>query len=198
MANKGRPRKAGVKRTKSGRISQAKDSYVDNAAGFALRMRVFGLSEADARDQKAATYVGRLCLLGRKETTDGITEAQYEAAMAYREAYEAFQRAVKSPDALRTGVGGASGPEAPEYAQWCQRQIEKWDGIKKAVQLEQGYHENRGANMWAALDYLVGRDEQHPHMIGDLRLGLNAIGHHLGMIHRPKRKAVDSAQQIAA
>jgi len=193
-----RPRKSGVKRTKSGQISRAKDAYNENAAGIALRMKVFGLSEADARDQKAATYVGRLCLAGRKATTDGITEAQYEAALAYREAYEAFQRAVKSPDALRTGAGGAGGYEGSEYAQWCQRSVAKWEGIQKAIQTEQGYHENRGANMWAALDYLVGRDQQHPHMVGDLRLALNAIGHHLGMIPKPKRKAVDTSPQIAA
>jgi hypothetical protein len=185
-----------VKRTKSGQISRAKDAYNENAAGIALRMKVFGLSEADARDQKAATYVGRLCLAGRKATTDGVTEAQYEAAMAYREAYEAFQRAVKSPDALRTGNGSSGGGEGPEYAGWCQRSIARWDGIQKAVYAEQEIHGY--ANMWAALDYIVCRDQQLAHLLGDLRLALNAIGHHLGMTPKPKRKAVDTSPQIAA
>lgn len=191
---KGRPRKPNVRRTKSGQISRAKDAYNENAEAIALRMRVFGLTEKEARDQKAATYVGRLRLANCRHSTDGISEAQYDAAVAYREAYEAFQRAVKSPDALRTGNGGACGPESDDYVIWCQRAVAKWEGIKAAVYLEQGFHENRGANMWAALDYLVIRDEQHPHMIGDLRLALNAIGHHLGMIPRPKRKPVDAAR----
>ncbi|WP_108459180.1 hypothetical protein [Devosia naphthalenivorans] len=191
---KGRPRKTGVKRTKSGQISRAASAYNENADAIALRMRVFGLTEKEARDQKAATYVGRLCLAGMRGTTDGITRDQYDAAMSFREAYENFQRAVKSPNALATGTGGASGAEGPGYEQWCQNAIRKWDRIQQAVQTEQGYHEHRGSNMWAALDYLVSRDEQHPHMVGDLRLALNAIGHLLGMIPRPKRVAVGNAK----
>lgn len=190
---RGRPRKSGVKRTKSGQISRAGDAYHENADGIALRMKVFGLSETDARDQKASTYIGRLCMAGRKASADGITEAQYEAATAYRQAYESFQRAVKSPDALRTGTGGASGGEGPDYASWCGRQIEKWEALQKAIQTEQGFHENRGSNMWAALDYLVFRDQPHPHMIGDLRLALNAVGHHLGLIAR-KRSSVHKSE----
>lgn len=191
---RGRPRKTGVKRTKSGQISRAAGAYNENADAIALRMRVFGLTEKEARDQKAATYVGRLCLAGMRSTTDGITEAQYDAATAFRDAYQNFQKAVKSPDALATGNGGASGAEGAGYETWCQRAIAKWEGIQKAIQTEQGFHENRGANMWAALDYLVGRDQQHPHMVGDLRLALNAVGHHLGMIQRPKRSAVEKAK----
>jgi hypothetical protein len=157
-------------------------------------MKVFGLTEKEARDQKAATYVGRLCLAGIRNTTDGITDAQYDAAIAWKEAYEQFQRAVKSPDALRSGVGGGDQGESADYARRCRAAIKKWEGIEAAVRLEQGFHENRGANMWAALDYLVGRDQQHPHMVGDLRLALNAIGHHLGMIQRPKRLAEQTPQ----
>ena len=32
----------------------------------------------------------------------------------------------------------------------------------------------------AALDYLVLRNEFHKHLIGDLRVALNALGHHYG------------------
>lgn len=192
---KGRPRKTGVKRTKSGQISRAASTYSENADGIALRMKTFGLSEKDARDQKASTYVGRLCLAGRKNSADGITDAQYEAAQAWRDAYEAFQRAVKSPDALRSGNGGGDDHAGDDdYARRCRSAVARWKGIEDAVRLEQGFHENRGANMWAALDYLVGRDQQHPHMIGDLRLALNAIGHHMGIIAKPKRKHVDIAK----
>src|SRR5690606_15783022 len=127
-------------------------------------------------------------------SADGITNAQYDAAQAWRQGYEAFQRAVKSPDALRTGTGGGDQPESEDYAKHCTAAINRWNAMKAAVQTEQGFHENRGANMWAALDYLVARDEQHPHLIGDLRLALNAIGHHLGMIPRPARKHVDSSK----
>lgn len=183
-----RPRKSGVKRTKSGRASRAR-AYTENTEAFALRQRMFGLSEQDARDQKAATYVGRLSLANRKNNADGITEAQYNAAQDYLKAYEAFQRAIKSPDALRAGEGAAGGPESEGYADWCHRAVARFEAMQKAIQYEQCLHRNRGANMFAALDYLLVRDEQHPHMIGDLRLALNAIGHHLGTIPKPKRVA---------
>lgn len=182
---KGRPRKTNVRRTKSGAISRAKGAYNENAEAIALRMRVFGLSEKEARDQKAATYVGRLCLAGLRKSTDGISQAQYDAAQAYLEARQNFQKAVKSPNALATGNGGASGAEGPGYEQWCQRAVVKFEAIKLAIQTEQGFHENRGANMWAAVNYLLERDEQMPHLIGDLRLALNAVGHHLGLIAKP-------------
>jgi hypothetical protein len=184
---KGRPRKSGVKRTKSGAISRAAGAYNENADAIELRMRVFGLTEKEARDQKAGTYVGRLCLAGLRNSTDGVSEAQYDAATAYLEAYANFKRAVKSPDALATGSGGASGVEGPGYEQWCQRAVSKWEGIQKAVYAEQEIHSH--ANMWAALDYVVGRDQEFPHMIGDLRLALNAVGHHLGIIPKPRAKA---------
>lgn len=63
-------------------------------------MRVFGLTEKEADDQKASTYVGHLCLAGISNSTDGISQAQYDAATAYLEARQNFKRAVKSPDAL--------------------------------------------------------------------------------------------------
>jgi hypothetical protein len=105
--------------------------------------------------------------------------------VAYLEARQNFKRAVKSPDALATGNGGAAGVEGPGYDEWCQRAVRKWEAIQAAIQTEQAFHENRGANMWAAVNYLLERDEQVPHMIGDLRLALNAVGHHLGLIAKP-------------
>lgn len=73
------------------------------------------------------------------------------------------------------------------YHEWCHCAVRKWKGLQAAIQTEQGFHENRGANVWAAVNYLLERDEQVPHMIGDLRLALNAIGHHLGIIQREHR-----------
>lgn len=182
---KGRPRKIGVKRTKSGQISRAADAQTDNADPIKIRMRLFGLSEADARDQKAETYIGRLCMAGRKNNADGITQVQYDAAQEYLSAYESFQRAVKSPDALRSPAGGGNGAESDGYANWCRNAVQRYENAFKAVREAQEVH--RGANMYAAIDYLVVRNEQHPHMVGDCRLALNALAHHFGLMG--KRKA---------
>jgi hypothetical protein len=177
----GRKRQANVKRTTSGRKSRAQDAYQEHLEAIATRMRVFGLTEQDARDQKAATYVGRLYLtgqLGKKPYSDYM----WDAAQSYLTAYEHFQRAVKSPDALRTGVGGGDEGESETYARWCVAAVRKWEGITVAVREEQNLH--RGANIYAALDYLVLRNQEFPHMVGDMRIGLNAVAHYLGILTR--------------
>ena len=66
----GRKKRAGVKRTASGRPSRAADAYQENLEPILTRMRLFGLTETDARDQKASTFVGRLQL------TKAISQAQ--------------------------------------------------------------------------------------------------------------------------
>lgn len=180
MTRRGRKRKPGVPRTPSGQISRAQRAQIDEAAeARAVRIRMFGLSEVDARDQKAATYIGRLCLAGRKNTTDSITETQYEAAQRYLNAYIAFQRAVGSPDSLREGRGGGTTIEDDAYNHRCQAAVALWERLQACIYREQEIH--RHANMWAALDYLVLRDQAFPHMLGDLRLALNAVIHELGI-----------------
>lgn len=181
----GRKKQTGVKRTAGGRKSRAADAYQENIEPILTRMRLFGLSEQDARDQKAATFIGRLQL------TKVLSQVQYDAAQEYLRLREAYQRAIKSPDALRSSNGGGDQGESPTYAAWCQSVIGKWDALTKSIQNEQSLHENRGAMFFAALDYLVCRDEQHWHMVGDCRLALNACAHHFGLMG--KRRAMPLA-----
>lgn len=184
-----RKRTPGAKRTASGRKSRAADAYTENLEPILTRMRLFGLSEKDARDQKASTFVGRLQL------TKAISQAQYDAAIQYLEVKEAYQRAIKSPDALRSSGGGGDQGESATYAAWCKKAIERYDDAEKAVMNEQCVLINRGRNLLAGLDYIVCRGETHWHLVGDCRLALNALAHHfIGARGRP----VDIANQIAA
>lgn len=185
----GRKRKNGVKRTASGRVSRAQDAYTENLDPILTRMRLFGLTEKDARDQKASTFIGRLQL------TKIISQAQYDAAQEYLKLYEAFQRAVKSPDALRSSNGGGDQGESPTYANWCKGAIARKEAADRAIMDEQCIIANRGRNLFAAIDYLVTRNEEHHHLVGDCRLALNALVHHFS---GNKRRQVDSANQIAA
>ena len=175
---KGRPRKTGVKRTPSGRATRA-GAVPANMDAILLRMRMFGLSEKDARDQKAATFIGRLNLTDKKAL---ISNAQYDAAVAFLEVYDRYKRAIGAPDASKQSGGVGGGESTDEYATWCQNAKAKYDAAIEAVRYEQGLHINRGANLYAALDYLVCRDEQHWHMVGDCRLALNALAHHFGLM----------------
>jgi inhibitor of KinA sporulation pathway (predicted exonuclease) len=184
-----RKRKTGIKRTASGRPSRAADAYTENLEPILTRMRLFGLSEVDARDQKASTFIGRLQL------TKVISQAQYDAAQEYLKLYEAFQRAVKSPDALRSSGGGGDQGESPTYAAWCKGAIARKEAADRAVMDEQCVIANRGRNLFAGLDYLVTRNEEHHHLVGDCRLALNALVDHFS---GSKRRPVDTAGQIAA
>jgi len=185
----GRKKSPGVKRTASGRKSRAASAYQENLEPILTRMRLFGLSEKDARDQKASTFIGRLQL------TKAISQAQYDAAQEYLQIYEAFQRAIKAPDALRSSNGGGDQGESDTYAAWCNNAIIRYERAKRAVMDEQCTLANRGRNLFAGLDYVVCRGEEHWHLVGDCRLALNALVHHFS---GAKRRPVDNANQIAA
>lgn len=180
-----RKRQTGVKRTASGQKSRAKDAYNEHLDPILTRMRLFGLNEKDARDQKAETVIGRMLLTGQLGKLPH-SEIMYNAAVAYLACKHEFQRAVKSPDALRSGTGDSGGEgDEVEYARRCNSAIAKWEAVNKAVQEEQAIH--RHANMYAALDYIVCRNEDFAHMYGDCRLALNAVAHHFGMMGKVKR-----------
>jgi len=185
----GRKKQPGVKRTASGRKSRSSEAYQENIEPILTRMRLFGLTEKDARDQKAATFIGRLQL------TKAVSQAQYDAAQEYLAVREAFQRAVKSPDALRTGSGGGDQGESPTYAEWCQRAIKRYEAANKAIMDEQCLFPNRGRNLLAGLDYIVCRGETHWHLVGDCRLALNALVHHFSGI---KVKRLDDSREAKA
>lgn len=183
MARRGRPRRAGVRRTPGGRISRAAEAMLEHVEPIATRMRLFGLVEADARDQLAGSVVGRLLLRWRRmgDRAGGITDVQYEAAMEYRRQAEAYRRALAAPDALRRATRGASlSMSDDEHARWCRAVIDAYDRAVTAVMTVQCELDNRGRQLLAALDYLVLRDEYHQHLLGDLRVALNALVRHYG------------------
>jgi len=184
----GRKKQAGVKRTASGRKSRAIDAHQENIEPILTRMRLFGLSEKDARDQKASTFVGRLQL------TKVMSQAQYDAAQEYLSIREAFQRAVKSPDALRSSSGGGDQGESDTYTDWCKGAVRRYEAAQKAVMDEQCLFPNRGRNLIAGLDYIVCRDEMHWHLVGDCRLALNALAHHFS---GNKVKRLDESREAA-
>lgn len=172
-----------VPRTPSGQRSRAKTAMTENTEPIATRMRLFGLSEVDARDQKAESVVGRLLMRGRKmgDKASGITEGQYDAAVEYRKQAEAYRRALSAPDSLRSPASGSNVSRSEEtHARWCRTVIDKFEASRKAVRGAQCELDNRGRNLFAALDYMVLRNEQHRHMVGDLRVALNALARHYG------------------
>jgi len=195
MSKAGRKRKGGVPRTPSGQRSRAASSYQENVEPILTRMRMYGLSEFNARDQKASTFIGRL-MLGNL-----VSSPQYDAAIEFLQVYERYQRALKSPDALRTSSeGGAGGVgESDSYEDWCHSSIDLFEQAMKAVRAEQNILDNRGRNLYAALDYVVRRDEQMWHLVEDARLALNALARHFGILGKGRHtERVDKTEKPVA
>ena len=124
-----------------------------------------------ARDQKAATYIGYLNLLGK---VDGISDDQYEAAMKYLDLRRSYLLAIKAPDAGRseTGTGAPSGEISDAYVDWCSNVIERYKTCRRIIQEQQNQHRQ---TLWAALDLCVIQGHRLDHMIGDIRLLCNAL-----------------------
>lgn len=186
------------KRTPSGRLSRAgrRPALDEHRLGVDARMRRYGLTEAEARDQRAATVVGRLRLLGERSeragtivvtggddgtgwlAVPGISARMYEAAVTALGAYEAMRRALKSPGAV-TGQGeGGAAPETAAYAEWARRAIEAWEVVGFVVAGANAAPAGRRMSCWAALDLIVLRDEDMPHLVPDLKVALEALATH--------------------
>jgi len=173
MGKAGRKKRVGVKRTAKGAISRAKAAYAEHLPQVAVRMAKYGLGEDDARDPKAGTVVGRLRL------AKVLGEHEYAAALRLLDRYDAFKRAVKSPGLVRTGSSEAGELSSDEYAEWCSRAISGYEMAVDVVRSANNVH--RGRNLFAAIDYLVFRDEDFIHMRDDLKLALSALAEHFGL-----------------
>lgn len=141
------------------------------------RQRVFGLSAEQSATERAGTVCGRLALQGT------ITTRQLEASKAYASTYAAYQRAMNSPrppKAVEIGAATGRGESLDVTVEEKWRAINAWDRARRALVEANGFH--RHASLIAACDYLVLRDEMHGHMIGDLRLALNVLVRHYGLL----------------
>ncbi len=183
MAKGGRKRKPG-KREPNGKLSR-KAAHVqqrrttDEEAAMSVakeaRVRVHDVAPEHAGTDLAATVVGRLYLAGELEPE------QMNAARLLADTYASYQRAVDSPRPPKAvNIGGASGALPPDVSpEAATRARSAWGTITGVLQAANNVH--RGATLYAACDYIVLRDEHHPHMNGDLRLGLNAIAQAYGL-----------------
>lgn len=180
----GRKRKAGP-REPNGRLSrrtddkQAQRSIDEQSAmqvGKDARVRQFGVSPADAATELAGTVPGRLLLTGE------ITRSQYDASVAWGTAHVRYLRAIDAPPGPKAvEIGRASGRSlnADLTADQCNRAIALWNAAKRVLVEANYYHPG---SIVAACEYFEIRNEFHPHMLGDYRVGMNALARHYGLM----------------
>lgn len=170
----GRPLKEGV-REPNGRISRTGIRHEEaNRVAIRARMRQLGITENQAMDQKAGSFIGYLALLG---PDDGLSEIQYQAAVAFHELYLQYQRAMKAPGAQYDpyAVGG-EGMDPDAYAEWAKGVLEKFDSARKTVMEAQ--FQNKSENLLAAADYVLMRDQPVHNLIGATRILCNNLVRH--------------------
>ena len=190
MARAGRKRKIGVKRV-NGRISQRKTDVVQRReeteaqateTARQARMRVFGVDFEDTMNPDTATVPGRL------KRAKVINAGQLKAAYRYEACVAAYRAAIAAPTGDVLGGGHPPAYLASEEERY-QRAKARYDGAVAAVLAENAIHKNRGCNMPAALEVIVLRDVDAPHLHGDLRLALNALAHYFGCAEDEDRDA---------
>jgi hypothetical protein len=169
---RGRPCKVDVARTASGRISRATATAPADAPdrlAKEVRMRKFNISKTDAALPESGSVCGRLFLSGQ------LSRPQYEALMRYSMSRERYMQALQAPDSLRTRRGGVMSVPTEDNDTST---IAAWDRIIKALSLEQRHHPG---NLRAALNHIVTHDEDHPYMLGDLRVAANVLCRFYGL-----------------
>lgn len=177
-----RKRMAGL-REPSGRLSRRKAEVERRtqetereamATAVEARMRVFGLSEADARRQEGGTVIGRMYQAGK------LTIDQLRAAERYREVRNAYHRAIGAPS--DTGGRPDASEHGGEYEQFCAKARSDWSSMMAALQV--ACQEVRSPAPISALDQFVVRDLHVIHLVGDLRVALNCLHRHFALGRR--------------
>lgn len=177
---RGRPRKEGA-REENGRLQRDTKREAADKVPLAVRARMSGITIAQAKDQKAGTFIGLLRIRAEQDTRDtiGITKDQYDALVRFGAIARDYRRAIGVPGAGQCEEGGSGngGPEISEgYVRWCsrarQRHAEAMDAVMEA---QMG---NRTDHLLGALQYCVVEDLRMWHLVGALRLAANALSAH--------------------
>jgi len=174
-ARRGRPLTLNVAREPNGWISRRTTLQEPaNRLALAVRARKLGVGVEEARDPRLATYIGRLAILGAEKGAGGISGAQYDAAQTFLEVRNHYQWAISSPDAIWEERAQRTFGETEDET--TRRNIARYEAICKSLQEAQ--NTSPYENIGAALQYIVIEDRELPHMLGTLRLALNALARH--------------------
>lgn len=151
--------------------------------GIEARQRVYGLDTEKAASPAAGTFLGRLYL--NKE----ISRTQYEAGILWADHTEAYQHAIaapKQPGAV--DLNATKGSSNYENVAATRRAVNRMTDAREAIQNEQYSPANQGSRfallfvLWTAIE----RDEERYDIVPDLRVALNALSRHFGLMGERK------------
>jgi hypothetical protein len=130
------------------------------------------------RDQMAGSYIGRLCLCGE------ITHQQFDAAQAYLADRRDYHMAIDAPKQMgAVDLNAVHGRNHGENVKRSQQSVAKFKAAEAAIRNAQTNLGNMG-NLYAAVSLCIINDGELRHMVGDVRLVLNALARHYGLDSR--------------
>jgi hypothetical protein len=176
----GRKRKPG-RREPNGRVQRSHEAA--NLEPFKERMRRYGLSEENARDQKSSTVIGRMYLQGH------LTEPQYEAGAKLATDSAEYARCLQSPRGMgiaETLTGSGDEEAHTRHVAKVKRSYEGARDVLKRLQERDGL---RGTTIFDAVRFIVEQDLELPHLYPGLRLGLVELARYYGTAAAERKAA---------
>lgn len=172
-AQVGRPQREDAPRYAGGRINYAEIRQADRAQATVIdaRMRLWGLSEDQAKTPTAGTVFGRMYLQGE------LTAEQYEAGQQFHARRQGYLHAISAPPAPRSGsdlhgVRGKDGSDGSDeaYTERCNTARRRYADIRRVILDADGF------GMFA-LEQVICDDRRadDERTMGSLRVALNAI-----------------------
>ncbi len=180
---RGRPMEAVAYREPNGRASRAREP-VDKPA-LEARAKHLGISVLNAKNQLAASFIGRLhmqyqawSVRAPKDTprpAECLSDREYAAAVRFLDLHNDRLKVIQADSAhydhRSTGEGNIDAME-----EWAARVNDEYRLVRKAIQEAQ--NDNRSENLWAALDLCIIQDHPFSHMVGGLRILCNSMARH--------------------
>ena len=176
MTKRGGRKRKTVKREASGRPQRQPVASIEQDAMLPVleyRRRVFGLSVANLKDQKAATLLGRLCIQG------AVSEAQWQAGEDWLKLVNARYAAANAPRGFKTSGNAALAIDEDAEARRYWAIKAQFDAANAAIEDHAPVSE-RIARM-QAMSLIVVQEQDQPKMHGILRTALNGLVRHFKM-----------------
>lgn len=161
----GRPRSVAERRLSTGPVE---GDVRPMETALLARQRIYGLSEDQAKNQYAETALGRLYLAHH------ITKWQRLAGEKYLALRCDAMKAYRAPQSYMAGNGKSADGDliSDEYVEWCRRVT---DGYERALRLISASAPRRELVPLTAVNMIVVEDRDANWLIGDLRVGLDAL-----------------------
>ena len=138
-----------------------------------------GITLDQAKDQRAGTYLGYLAMLGK---SDGLSSAQYAAAIHFLAVREEYLRSLKAPTGFAKceALGSAGDSITEGYEAWCKRVRDIYDQAMKALGEVKREHAIDEQELRLAFHSVLLDGEARPELLGALRYLCNALVRHFG------------------